>query len=126
MNKLILFALAAYFTGLAAVLLIVPGMFYETVPGVSISGAYNAHFMRDVGLAFLLSAAALYFGTLRKDRVIALFGAGFPLLHGVFHLLMWLKAGLPVNATALFDVGATSVLGLLTALTAANLKGAKV
>ncbi len=48
--------------GLAAnglVMLGVPAAWYAAVPGVAATGPFNAHFIRDIGIAYLLCGAAL-------------------------------------------------------------------
>jgi len=87
MTKSILLLLAVYFAGLAAYLILLPLTFYQTIPGVSDTGPFNDHFSRDVGFAFLVSAAGLYLGAVRGDKTLAVLGAAFPVLHGVFHVV---------------------------------------
>jgi len=87
MTKSILLLLTVYFAGLAAYLILLPLTFYQTIPGVSDTGPFNDHFSRDVGFAFLVSAAGLYLGAVRGDKTLAVLGAAFPVLHGVFHVV---------------------------------------
>ncbi|VAW04268.1 hypothetical protein MNBD_ALPHA07-531 [hydrothermal vent metagenome] len=87
MSKFILLLLAVYFAGLAAWLIIHPLTFYQTIPGVPDTGPFNDHFSRDVGFAFLVSAAGLWLGAIRGDKTLAVLGAAFPVLHGVFHVV---------------------------------------
>ena len=69
MMKIVVFALAGWFGLVAVWLLISPLGFYTTVPGVADSGPLNLHFARDVGLAFLVSAVALFVGAQQGNRV---------------------------------------------------------
>ncbi len=87
MTKSILLLLAVYFAGIAAWLIMLPLTFYQTIPGVPDTGPFNDHFSRDVGFAFLVSAAGLCLGAVRGDKTLALLGAAFPVLHGLFHLV---------------------------------------
>lgn len=41
------------------VMLLAPGLWYASVPGVPETGPLNLHFVRDIGLGFLAAAAAL-------------------------------------------------------------------
>ena len=119
MTKPLLILCAAYFAGLGALMFLMPMQFYEIVPGVSDTGPFNGHVFRDVGLAFLLSAAALSLGALREDFPVTLFGAGFPMLHGLFHLSHWALHGLSLGPVELFELTATIVpaaLALVLAL----------
>ena len=77
--------------------------FYQTAPAVIETGPYNRHFIIDVGFAFLVSAAALAWSAWHSDRRLALIGAAWPLLHGLFHLHNWVEIGLPVDAHAAAD-----------------------
>jgi hypothetical protein len=69
------------------VMLAAPLAFYQQVPGVTETGPFNPHLVRDVGCAFL--AAGLAFAWLAHDArawPAALAGAAFLTLHGLVHL----------------------------------------
>jgi hypothetical protein len=76
--------------GLAAnglVMLGVPADWYVTVPGVAGTGPFNAHFVRDIGVAYLVSGAALvWFAVNPAARTAAQAGAAFLALHALVHL----------------------------------------
>jgi len=77
--------------GLAAnglAMLLAPGAWYATVPGVALTGALNTHFVRDIGCAYLVSAAGLAWRALRPATGTppALLGAAFLALHAGVHL----------------------------------------
>ena len=78
-----LFALA---NGL--IMLINPLGWYDLVGTVKATGPANAHFIRDIGLAYLLSAALLAYaaGRLALRWGAGLAGAGWLLAHGLLHL----------------------------------------
>lgn len=78
-----LFALA---NGL--VMLVTPLGWYDLVGTVKATGPANGHFIRDIGLAFLLSAALLGYGgsNLALRWGAALAGAGWLLAHGLLHI----------------------------------------
>jgi len=83
-----------------------PTVFYENTPGVSMMGPFNLHFIRDVGLAFLVSGGAVIFGVLQRNRGLAIAGALWPFLHGLFHLQIWTARGFPFDQVAGFDFAA--------------------
>ena len=77
--------------GLAAnglIMLAAPAGWYMAVPGVIETGPFNPHFVRDVGVAYLVCGAALtWFAIDRAARPAALAGAAFLTLHALVHLL---------------------------------------
>ena len=124
MTNRILPFLALYYGATAAFLIIAPQSFYEIIPGVADTGPFNSHFARDVGFAFLISAIALYLGSQRHDRTLALIGAGFPGLHGLFHLVS-ITHHMHSNAlTIAADLIGTSGIAILTLFTVSQIKGA--
>lgn len=113
MMKMVIFALAGWFAIVAIWLLISPLGFYTTVPGVAGSGPLNLHFARDVGLAFLVSAVALFVGAQQGNRSLAVLGAGFPVLHGVLHLAEWLAHSGHAHRSLVSELSGTLLPGLL-------------
>jgi hypothetical protein len=68
-------------------MLIFPADWYVTVPGVIDAGPFNAHFIRDIGVAYLVSGAALVWLALNPAaRPAAQAGAAFLALHALVHL----------------------------------------
>jgi hypothetical protein len=61
---------------------------YGVVPGVMATGAYNPHFVRDVGAAYLVAAVGLGWFAWRPERGWAALaaGAGFLMLHAGVHV----------------------------------------
>lgn len=55
----LLLALAALQLFNGALMLAAPQFWYGTVPGVTETGPFNAHFVRDIGLGFLSAGCAL-------------------------------------------------------------------
>jgi hypothetical protein len=70
-------------------MLFVPARWYWSVPGVPLTGGYNAHFIRDIGIVYVLTGAALVGGTLRREHRPVLWGlaAAWLTSHAVFHLI---------------------------------------
>ena len=110
-------ALAAGANG--AFMLISPGGWYEAVPGVTTTGPFNQHFIRDIGLIFLLLGLTLLIGVRRPQvrtllwTITAVWLSG----HAVFHL--WEVAVGICSASALSrDFPAVSLPAILTGLLA--------
>lgn len=49
----------------AVTMIMAPGFWYERFPGVAERGAFNAHFVRDLGCAFLVAACSFLSGAIR-------------------------------------------------------------
>lgn len=70
-----------------AIMLAAPAAWYAAVPGVPATGPFNAHFVRDIGVAYLVAGMALIcFARDRAARPAALAGAAFLALHALVHL----------------------------------------
>jgi hypothetical protein len=67
-------------------MLVSPGGWYFAVPGVTTTGPFNQHFLRDIGLIFVFVGAAL------------LIGVAMPR----FRLLLWASPALWLSGHALF------------------------
>ncbi|MBW6531814.1 hypothetical protein KZ820_13810 [Sphingomonas sp. RRHST34] len=85
--------------GLAAVLgiggvanglfmLVDPANWYLAVPGVTTTGPFNQHFIRDIGLIFALIGAAMLGGAMLAAQRVKLWSASASWLtgHALFHL----------------------------------------
>ena len=71
-------------------MLIVPETWYHVTPGVEQTGPYNPHFVRDIGIAFVASAAGIWMavGTAWQSRLSgATVGILFLGGHALFHLI---------------------------------------
>ncbi|WP_407529477.1 hypothetical protein [Methylobacterium oryzisoli] len=81
-----LFGLALAANGLF--MLVAPTAWYDTVPGVPTTGPYNQHFLRDIGLIFVLLGGAMLAGVVRRAMRIVLWGAVAVWLggHALFHV----------------------------------------
>ena len=64
-----------------------PANWYFAVPGVTTTGPFNQHFLRDIGLIFLFIGSAYLVGTARPAYRIALWSAASLWLcgHALFH-----------------------------------------
>jgi hypothetical protein len=69
-------------------MLVAPLAWYGFIPGVSDTGFFNQHFIRDIGIIQLFVGAAFGIGMIRPDRRIELWAGATLWLaaHAVFHL----------------------------------------
>jgi len=76
-------------------MLIAPAEWYASVPGVTATGPFNAHFILDIGMAFVASGAGLLLGARRNANaaIFACAGATWPALHALIHIDGWLMHG---------------------------------
>jgi hypothetical protein len=84
--------LTAVVLGLGAVangifMLVSPAGWYFAVPGVTTTGPFNQHFIRDIGIVFLFLGAAFLIGAARPQFRVVLWGAATLWLacHALFH-----------------------------------------
>lgn len=68
-------------------MLVSPADWYFAVPGVTTTGPFNQHFVRDIGLIFLLVATAMLVGVTKPaTRVASWMAAALWLVgHALFH-----------------------------------------
>ena len=102
-----------------AFMLASPETWYVAVPGVTTTGPFNQHFIRDIGLIFLLLSAALLTGAARpRLRAVLWTGAAVWLSgHALFHF--WeVAVGICGPSALLRDFAAVSLPAILTALLA--------
>ncbi|MEO3433613.1 hypothetical protein [Inquilinus sp. CAU 1745] len=69
-------------------MLVAPATWYGSVPGVSDTGFFNQHFIRDIGIIQLFLGVAFGIGMIRPERRIGLWAVATLWLsaHAVFHL----------------------------------------
>ena len=68
-------------------MLVAPADWYMAVPGVTSTGPFNQHFLRDIGLIFLLLGGAFLVGAAQPHLRVALWAAASFWLtgHALFH-----------------------------------------
>jgi hypothetical protein len=78
--------------GIAAIangifMLVAPENWYFAVPGVTTTGPFNQHFVREIGLIFLFIGGAFLFGVAQPDLRIVFWAAPSLWLagHALFH-----------------------------------------
>ncbi len=89
MNRTAAALLALAMGANGAVMLAAGRWWYGVAPGVTETGPFNAHFVNDIGAAYLLVGAAFAWLALRSSelaRGAALLAAAFLALHGFIHL----------------------------------------
>lgn len=69
------------------VMLVSPELWYLAVPGVTTTGPFNQHFVRDIGLIFLFVSAAYLVGIFAPRHRVVLWAASTLWLcsHALFH-----------------------------------------
>ncbi|GAA6180318.1 MULTISPECIES: hypothetical protein [unclassified Shimia] len=108
MTQTILYGFAGVFLGNAALMWGDPQFWFQTIPGVAGTGGFNAHFIRDIALVFLVSAAALFVGARNRDVPLAAFGAAWPCLHALYHIWIWIFH----RDTAFDAIALTNLIGI--------------
>ncbi|MBI3676127.1 MAG: hypothetical protein HY243_05875 [Proteobacteria bacterium] len=100
-------------------MLTAPENWYAGVPGVTLTGPINLHFITDIGLAFLASGAGMMLGARKGLAAFALAGATWPALHALFHIWGWFEHGFPMDTkivvSEIVGVVGVSALGLAAA-----------
>jgi hypothetical protein len=110
----ILLGLALFVNGL--LMLRDPLWWYGAVPTVPTTGPFNQHFVRDIGLMYVLTGVGFVVGALRPALRIAVWGAAtaFHVMHGGLHIWETL-VGICAPSTLAQDVPAVmtpAVLGI--------------
>jgi uncharacterized protein YjeT (DUF2065 family) len=68
-------------------MLLAPAPWYAITRGVTATGPFNQHFVRDIGAAYLVAGGGLvWFATDARARAVALASAAFLALHALVHL----------------------------------------
>lgn len=80
-----LFGVALLCNGVS--MLVSPEVWYVAVPGVTTTGPFNQHFLRDIGLIFLFLGGAFLLGAARPDLRVIFWAAPTLWLsgHALFH-----------------------------------------
>lgn len=82
------FAFGLGLAGNGTFMLVDPVGWYLAIPGVIDTGPFNQHFLRDIGLIFLLIGGAFMVGAFRREGRVALWAASAIWLtgHACFHV----------------------------------------
>lgn len=88
MIRIVAAVLAVLMTANGLVMMFAPLAWYAAVPGVATTGPFNAHFVRDIGAVYLVTAGALAWFAWRPAQgwpaVAAV--AAWHSLHGAVHV----------------------------------------
>ncbi len=69
-------------------MLAAPPLWYDSVPGLAHTGPFNAHFVSDIGVAYLVASVALIARAWRpRYWPAAVAGAAFMIGHAIIHVL---------------------------------------
>ena len=109
MVRSVIWAFVVFYLATGLYIAVLPHDFYLNAPGARETGPYNMHFIRDVGFAFLTSAVAIGYGVYAKQKAVMLFGAAWLLIHGLFHLTLWVVHGMPLDRAAMVDAAVVSI-----------------
>lgn len=115
---------AAVVLGVAALangtfMLISPANWYFAVPGVTTTGPFNQHFLRDIGLIFLFIGTAFLVGTAQPTWRATLWSAASLWLcgHALFHF--WeVAVGICGPSALVRDFAAVTLPALISAVLA--------
>lgn len=118
-QRAIVYLGAAYLAWNGFFMLLAPQAWYASTPGVDHTGAYNVHFIIDIGFAFLVSSVLLAIGAWRASRALMLAGLAWPVLHAGFYIYELLLHG-PATPAALVTEIAGVILPVLILLVAAH------
>jgi hypothetical protein len=100
-------------------MLISPANWYFAVPGVTTTGPFNQHFLRDIGLIFLFIGTAFLVGTAQPTWRAALWSAASLWLcgHALFHF--WeVAVGICGPSALVRDFAAVTLPALISAVLA--------
>lgn len=99
--RMILYFLAVLQVANGLFMILTPELWYSTIPGVVETGGFNHHFVVDIGVAFLASAASLYLSARAGGDITLLWPAAIFLGgHAGFHLIEMLEHFPPASAIA--------------------------
>lgn len=105
-----------FLSGNGIFMLASPQLWYEAVPGVTETGFFNQHFIRDIGIIQLFLGLAFLIGMVQPERRVELWAAATLWLaaHAAFHL--WeVAVGICAPSAILRDFPAVSLPALIGA-----------
>lgn len=120
--RLCLYVIGAYYLLFAVFMFLAPLYFYDRIPGVSMMGPYNSHFIRDAGFGMGIGGAAILWGVFKQNRTAIIIGTAWPVLHAIFHIWMWVTRGLPFDFIAFVNLTGIQIWAWLALYCAVNIK----
>ena len=116
MRKAILWIIAITTLANGGFMVLAAERWWASVPGVDETGAFNAHFVHDVGAAYLAAGLGLaWFAARLREKAGALIALVFLCLHALFHLLEFTE-GHGGGAAAILGVIVPAVIAALAVL----------
>src|SRR5881398_3514893 len=90
--RLILLLLGVFHLVNGLWMVVSPHGWYAGIPGVSMTGPSNDHFIADIGLAFIASGIGMVMGFAARtiNAAFALAGSVWPMLHALLHIWVWI------------------------------------
>lgn len=128
--KLTAWALALFLGGNGVAMMAAPQPWYVSIPGVTLTGPYNGHFVRDVGATYIIVAGAIVWTALhpRVTATVAL-AAAWLCMHATVHVIEAATCGRPLLGELLRDLPGIYVPAMLalwlTGLSARSKGGAR-
>jgi hypothetical protein len=117
MRKAVLWIVAVMTLANGAFMALAAEGWWATIPDVGETGAFNAHFVRDVGAAYVGSGIGLAWFALRPaQRAAALVALVFLSVHALFHVLEFVSGHGGGGPAAVLGVVAPSVIVALVIL----------
>lgn len=107
MVRIVAAALALFLGATALFQLIAPLTWYDSAPSVIATGPFNAHFVRDIGAAYLVAAGGLaaFAWKPHAARPALCAAAGFLVLHAAVHVFDAVCGDQPLQDTVRDFVG---------------------
>ena len=118
MPRLFLIAIGLAYAVNGAIMWVWPHVWYDTVPGIAMLGPFNSHFVRDIGLIYMITGGVFAKGASGHSDAL-LIAALWPAAHALFHVWIWLTRGAPADLvmwTNLFLIQGPAWLGLWAVL----------
>ena len=117
MRKAVLWIMALATLANGSVMVLTAQSWWESVPGVVDTGAFNEHFVRDVGAAYLASGIGLaWFAAWPRERAAALVALTFLGLHALFHMIEFAEGRGGGGVAAVLGVIAPTAIAVLAVL----------
>lgn len=85
-------------------MLVDPKLWYDTIPGITMLGPYNTHFLRDVGIVYGVCAGGFAWGLGTGRSPALIVAAAWPALHALYHFQMWVARGFALDLVALVNL----------------------
>ncbi|HET6157480.1 MAG TPA: hypothetical protein VFE34_03975 [Dongiaceae bacterium] len=117
MRRTILWIIALATLANGGVMMLAAENWWALVLGVADTGAFNAHFVRDVGAAYAAAGLGLaWFAARPRERAAALVALTFLGLHALFHVVEFAEGHGGGGVTAILAVIAPTVIAALAIL----------